>query len=242
MQKSPIHTCLLLFVLLLAISYGYAQTSPEETAKHWQKTLELNQLAERFKAETGFRGKMNYNFERMKLGSFEGNFTDIPFSTDADTTSFRQACNRIIDKILPYSYAKRSQLSMSRITKSGRGYTTDYIQSANGYRVEGSGFIMITYEDGRKHFSIGDNTVELPESVQINITREDAINRALEYHKNKVNPPEHKLVPYVIEDLRFCNPDEAGYALKYIIYLGDLVYYVDSSTGRIDWGNTISDE
>lgn len=178
----------------------------------------------------------------MRLHVYRGNFPGVSFTADSDTTAFRQACEGIITKVLPYSKATRGQLYLSRISKSGRGYTTDYYQQVNGYRVEGAGYIMITFEDGGKFFSISDNTVQLPEGVQVNIARDKAISIALDYFKAQVNPPEHKLVPYVIADLRFCNPDGSGYALKYIIYLGDLVYYVDSSTGRIDWGHAISDD
>jgi len=167
---------LIMLLLLLFCTMVFASEDPNDAAEHARKTQELNQLAERFKAETGFTGRINYGYERMRLGSFEGNFSDIPFTTEGDTIAFRQACERIVEKILPYSPANRSQLSKSRITKQWGGYTTDYYQQVGGYRVEGAGFIMITYEEGRKHFSVGDNTVDLPEGdVSVIITREDAI-------------------------------------------------------------------
>jgi hypothetical protein len=151
-----------LILALFLVSIAYAYETPEDS-DHWENVRQLNQLGERFKAETGFTGNMNYNYERMKLGSYEGKFADIPFSADADTSTFRQACERILDKILPYSYAKYSQLSMSRITRRTGYISTDYYQQVNGYRVEGLGFIVITYDAGRYRFSIGDNAVELPE-------------------------------------------------------------------------------
>jgi hypothetical protein len=167
---------LITIMLLLICTAIFASEDASNAAERARKTQELNQLAERFKAETGFEGRINYGYERMRLGSFEGNFSDIPFTTEADTIAFRQACERIVEKILPLSPANRMQLSMSRISKSVRGYTTDYVQQVGGYRVEGAGFIMITYEEGRKRFSIGDNTVELPEGdVRVIIAREDAV-------------------------------------------------------------------
>ncbi len=234
-----------LFIVLLSL-IGTAIFAIEDTItpeQKWQKTLELNQLAERFKAETGFRGKMNYNFERMKLGSFEGNFTDIPFSTDADTTSFRQACNRIIDKILPYSYAKRSQLSMSRITKSGRGYTTDYYQQVNGYRVEGLGFIMITYDAGRKHFSIGDNTVDLPDiDVRNKITYGEA-EEIVVRDKNDIRYQKAQ-----VKAVFFSKMGSDVYYLAYMVSIGDesnpifgdFFYYIDSLSGTVKHREAIS--
>ncbi|MFA5667187.1 MAG: hypothetical protein WC944_09400, partial [Candidatus Cloacimonadaceae bacterium] len=231
-------TRVLVALLLLAICTAiYASEESTDAAERWRKTQELNQMANRFKAETGFEGRVLHSTETMRLHVYRGNFPSVSFTADGDTTAFRQACEMIVEKILPNSPANRKQLSMSRISKSGRGYTTDYSQQVNGYRVEGAGYIMITFEEGRKYFSIGDNTVELPDDVQVNIARERAISIAIDYFKDQINPPEHKLVPYVIDDLRFHNPNKMNYSLKYIIYLGDYVYYVDASTGRLDWDN-----
>jgi hypothetical protein len=162
----------LLFMSLFMV-YAYGEVAD---AEHWEKVRQLDQLADRFKAETGFTGNVNYYVERMKLQSYEGKFADIPFSADADTISFRQACNRVLDKILPYSFAKRSQLSMGRISKRSGYISTDYYQQVNGYRVEGAGFIVITYDAGRYSFDIGDNAVELPTcGIEPVLSFEDAV-------------------------------------------------------------------
>lgn len=228
----------LFIILLLAISHGYADANQ---ADHWEKVRQMDEMAERFKAETGFRGEINPDSPLTHLTGFRGNFPDIPFSANADSVTFRQACERIVDRILPYTSANRSQLSMSRISKSVFGYTTEYYQHVSGYRVESRGLILITYDEGKNKFSISNGTVQLPEGVQVNIARDKAISIALDHFKAQVNPPEHKLVPYVINDLRFHNPDKMSYSLKYIIYLGDYVYYVDASTGRLDWDNAPGD-
>jgi len=179
-------------ILLLAISYGCkADVNQHGEKEHTKKVSRLEQsgeteqaakvrqlekVAERFKAETGFRGEINYDYTRMKLQSFEGKFTDISFSADADTSAFRQACNSILDKILPYSFAKRSQLSMNRINRQGNYTSTDYIQLVNGYRVDSSGFIVITYDAGRNRFDIGDNSFKLPsQNITPVLTYEDAV-------------------------------------------------------------------
>ncbi|MCB5270206.1 MAG: hypothetical protein LHW56_00005 [Candidatus Cloacimonetes bacterium] len=229
-------------LLLLAICTAiYASEDITDPEVYWRKTQEMNQMAERFKEDTGFTGEVAHSLNTMRLHVYRGRFSDIPFTADADTTAFRQACERIVEKILPYSPANRSQLTMSRITNQWGRCTTDYKQQVGGYQVEGAGYIMITYDAGRKHFSISDNTVDLPEGVQINIARDKAISIAIDYFKDQVSPPEHKLVPYVIDDLRFHNPNKMSYSLKYIIYLGDYVYYVDAFSGILDWDNVIAD-
>ncbi|HOV16561.1 MAG TPA: hypothetical protein PLF50_03595 [Candidatus Cloacimonadota bacterium] len=163
-------------ILLLFISCIFANSLPLEDAEKQAKERQLDQVAEKFKAETGFRGEIKFNEQTMEIGYLEGKFTDIPFSANADTTSFRQACNRILDKILPYSRAIRSQLSMNRITGTGEYRSTEYYQMVNGYQVEGSGFIAITYDAGKYRFNIGDNSVELPDgNVTPVLTYEDAV-------------------------------------------------------------------
>jgi hypothetical protein len=228
-------------MLLLICTAIFASEDASNAAEHARKTQELNQLAERFKAETGFEGKISADTNRMCLGYYEGRFADIQITAEADTASFRSAFEQILDKVLPYTFAQRDQLVRSRITNIHGRIKTEYYQQVNGYRVEGIGRLSIAYEVGRNAFAIGNGTVELPDGVRINITRDRAISIAIDYFKDQVNPPEHKLVPYVIDDLRFHNPNKMSYSLKYIIYLGDYVYYVDASTGRLDWDNAPGD-
>jgi Zn-dependent metalloprotease len=220
-----------LILALFLISIGYAYETPENS-DYWKKVHQLDQLEERFKAETGFTGNINYYYERMKLGSYEGKFADIPFSADADTSTFRQACERILDKILPYSYAKYSQLSMSRITRRTGYISTDYYQQVNGYRVEGLGFIVITYDAGRYRFSIGDNAVELPEENDgAIISEEEAISIANEHflsNKEPLNRPSRIKLAYT--NGKYTQSKE--YYLCYIIYMGSVVC-VDANTGEI---------
>jgi len=226
---------ILFIIMLLAISHGYADT---DQADHWDKVRQLDEMAERFKAETGFTGSINYGYERMRLGSFEGNFSDIQYSADEDTIAFRQACERIVEKILPLSPVNRMQLSMSRISKSVRGYTTDYIQQVGGYRVEGSGFIVITYEEGRKRFSIGDNTVELPEGdVSAMISKEAAEQIAL-IEKND----EHYIHAKCL-NLFYSNEGSTHYYLAYLVIISsdnsplydDVLYWIDAMTGDVKY-------
>ena len=233
---------LIFIVLLMAIAFVYADGgSSAEQAEHWEKVRQLDQLAEGFKAETGFTGRILTSTERMLLYYYEGRFADIQITAEADTASFRAAFERILDKVLPYTFAKHEQLSRSRITNNLGRIKTEYYQQINGYRVEGAGRLSIVYEVGRNGFAIGNGTVELPENIQINYTREEATTIAVNYHKIKCNLPDHQIAPYVIEDLRFYNPDDSSYTLKHIIYIGDFVYYVDASTGKLDWDNVIGD-
>jgi len=238
MMKARVLIMLLLLLLCTAI---FASEDPSDAAEHARKTQELNQLAERFKAETGFTGSINYGYERMRLGSFEGNFSDIPFTTEADTIAFRQACERIVDKILPLSPANRMQLSMSRISKSVSGYTTDYYQQVGGYRVEGAGFIMITYEEGRKRFSIGDNTVELPLKVASSvISFEEAVRITKYYYIQNLGYPEDIEIRPATKSIAFVKFDNQ-YVLCHVLGIPDpnphrfidYTIVIDAITGQV---------
>ncbi|HNQ44222.1 MAG TPA: hypothetical protein PKI59_07320, partial [Candidatus Cloacimonadota bacterium] len=135
---------LIMLLLLLICTAIFASENPNEAEEYERKTQELNERAARFKAETGFKGDITHNGALSHLGIYRGNFPDIPFAADADSSSFRNACNMILTKILPYTLARRSQLSMSRITNNFGIIHTDYIQMVSGYRVESGGLISIS--------------------------------------------------------------------------------------------------
>ena len=238
-KENKIKTRVFVALLLLAICTAiYASEDIADPELYWRKTQEMNQMVERFKAETGFTGEVAHGLKTMRLHTYRGRFSDIPFTADADTTAFREACERIVEKLLPYSPAKRRQLSMCRISKQWGSFTTDYKQQVGGYQVEGSGFIMITYEAGRKHFSIGENTVDLPEGVSVPVLKyEDAVRI---YDQNVVYDEVfkriHKGSPFL--RLKFCNINWADPTKKSeyrLCWTGSLTktIYIDAITGQV---------
>jgi hypothetical protein len=197
----------------------------------------MDQVAESFKAETGFTGSIQHNLERMRLSYFEGKFTDIQITADADTASFRSVFEQILNKVLPYTYAKREQLTKSRITNNLGITQTDYYQQVNGYRVEGAGRLTINYETGRNAFAIGNGTVELPEEGRVNIT----LNQAIEIAKEVYNP-DYKLDKSIEfsepkTELLYTNDPQnvtdISYRLNYKISFWGLAIYIDPSTGNL---------
>jgi len=225
---------LLMVVPLMGIPY-------EQTEEYTQKQAILNERAVRFKAETGFTGDVGHSTRTMRLHTYRGNFSGIHFSAEADTIAFRQACESIVQKILPFSPANRMQLSMSRITKSVRGYTTDYYQQVNGYRVEGAGFIMITYEEGRKRFSIGDNTVELPDGDAVPVlSYEEAVSIAKQHYTNELGYPDTIEIKPATKSIAFVKFDNQ-YKLCFVLgipdpnpnKIDDYTIVIDAITGKV---------
>ena len=231
---------LIFIVLLMAIAFVYADGgSSAEQAEHWEKVRQLDQLAEGFKAETGFTGRILTSTERMLLYYYEGRFADIQITAEADTASFRAAFERILDKVLPYTFAKHEQLSRSRITNNLGRIKTEYYQQINGYRVEGAGRLSIVYETGRNGFAIGNGTVELPEEVTINISLAQAIENAKEVYNSdykfdksvKFSDPKTELL-YTRNPK---NPADTSYSLNYKISYWGLAIYIDPSNGNLSY-------
>jgi len=224
---------ILFIIMLLAISHGYADT---DQADYWDKVRQMDEMAERFKAETGFTGSISYDLNRMCFGSYEGNFAGIQITAEADTASFRSAFEQILDKVLPYTFAKREQLVRSRITNMSGIIVTDYYQQVNGYRVEGIGRLSIAYEVGRNAFAIGNGTVELPEGDVIAIiTPEQAEEIAL----RDMNDERYSISK--VFDLAFSSEGSETYYLAYFVVVssvidGDLdlyTYWIDAQTGLV---------
>jgi len=224
---------LFIITMLFVISYAYADGYRTDE-DHWEKVRQMDEMAERFKAETGFTGSISYDLNMMCIGYYEGKFAGIQITAEADTASFRSAFEQIMDKVLPYTFAKREQLVRSRITNNHGIIETDYYQQVNGYRVEGIGRLSIAYEVGRNAFAIGNGTVELPEGdVSAIITKETAVNKAKEYHSNRFDLNIDTLIPYANVKLEFSNPDSTQYSLRYFVIIGGMGYYVDADTGSL---------
>jgi hypothetical protein len=223
-------------ILLLVVSYNYANGLSAEEAERQAKERQLEQVAARFKAEAGFRGDITPNGALSHLGILRGNFTDVPFSAGADTTSFRQACNRIIDKILPYTLATRNQLSMSRISSNLGRTETEYYQTVNGYRVENSGLILIAYDTGRFRFSISNGTVELPEGNASSIITSDEAKQIALQAKND----EHYTSAKCLHTF-YTNEGSDHYYLAYLVEVSssdaalyeDVLFWIDANTGLV---------
>jgi hypothetical protein len=227
---------LAIIILLLSISCIFANGLPAEEAGRREKERQLEQVAERFKAETGFRGEITPNGALTHLGIYRGKFADIPFSIDADSTAFRHACERILDKVLPYTLATRRQLSMSRISINSGRIETDYYQIVNRYRAENRGLILIAYDAGRYRFSISNGTVELPvEPLGEIITEEVAKQIAL----GAMNSERYHLARIV--STVYTNESSDKYYLAYIVgvsdknlpIFGDFNLWIDAINGKV---------
>jgi hypothetical protein len=226
-----------ILLLLMAISTIYASEDPTEQAEYLQKKQQLDLLAERFKAETGFKGDIETNFEHMKLSRFTGNFDDIDMTNVRDSVAFRQVCNTVISKLLPFIGAKSEQLTPGRINVDSHQIDTRYYQIVNGYKEESGGYLNIYYLCEQKRFGILNVTAEISsELLGKVISQEEAfriarINFEQTEYCNKLTP-ESRSRTTILYKSRVVNGEAQPYRLCWRVVFPGLVYYIDAITSE----------
>jgi len=241
-MKTRLLIIILMMMMMMAFSAIYASEDTNENEEHWRKTKELKALSERFKADTGFGGTIEYNYDSMQLGSFRGIFSDITISNDQDTLLVRQAFERIVDKILPYTYATKNQLTATAISNNNMFARTDFVQIINGYRIESGGLIGMSYNKDNRIFHIGNSAVDIPQ-VPIGrvISEEEAIEHVKNYYVENLNYPDTiKINPYNPR-IAYAKGKDNVYHLCYILGVpdpnpekfADYTVLVDVITGEI---------
>ena len=73
---------LMLALLIVSAVYADARAKANERV---EKARKLDRLAEKFKAETGFTGRVDRAYQRNCLSHFRGSFPGISFPDLADT-------------------------------------------------------------------------------------------------------------------------------------------------------------
>ena len=85
-------TRVLVALLLLAICTAiYASEDINDPVERERKTQELNQMAERFKLKTEFEGEVGHSVRTMRLHTYRGNFSDVYYTAESDTTGIGRA-------------------------------------------------------------------------------------------------------------------------------------------------------
>jgi len=196
---------IMLGVLLAMFMILYANEDPSETTGYDQKKQELDQLAQRFKADTGFKGEIESYPEQMRLARFTGNFTDIDMSNVRDSVAFRQVCNSIINKLLPYIEAENEQLVPGRINVDSDQMGTRYYQIVNGYRIDGGGYLNVYYLYEQNRFGILNVTANIKQlTSNVNLNEQDAIS--IYYKHVEVGEEEKSINSFRPQfQLRYCN-------------------------------------
>ena len=168
---------LMVIVFLLLCSAILASGNDSEAEEYWRKTQELNQMAERFKAETGFVGDIGYSYQAMGFTNYRGNFRDIPVTVPQDTVAMGQVFEQVLTKVKPYIRAREGQLVREAIVSYVNSTYVTYRQRVNGYGVVGAGVLRIDYNIPTSEIIVTDNTVNILNDYVIPVlTNEDVIS------------------------------------------------------------------
>lgn len=227
-------TKLILVILLLGMmGLIFGSEDPAEMDEMQRKTKELKALSERFKAEKGFDGVIQTNTEVMKLSHFRGNFKDIDLNAVRDSIAFRQVCNRIVNKLLPFIAAKENQLIAGHISMSSDWFNTTYQQRANGYPIWGEGRLVISYERDYNRISILNVTVDIAnQPVQSLISDTEAKQLAIDMHKNRTGRSFDNNET-TISGPCYSNRGRDRYYIAYLVTIEDTTYFVDALESNV---------
>ncbi len=232
-----------ILVILLLMSFSLILASEDSAdAEHWEKVRQLNQLAERFKAETGFTGESCSFDKRGRIKSVTGAFKGIPIPDIPDTLVIRQAFTTILNRIMPYIDAPSEQLQIDRVFRMGNFWATHYTQLVNGYQVH-DGRLSITYYPQRRTFKVANSTIIIPYSTLVSkLNYEDALgifnSNVEDAYKLKDVPLSRIYASNVYCDVNKYKDDEnPEYRLCWIIG-SEKIMAIDAITGEIHFRET----
>jgi hypothetical protein len=215
-------------MLLLICTAIFASEDASNAAEHARKTQELNQLAERFKAETGFEGYIGYNLQSMQFSTISGNFMDIEVTAPQDTLFMRSVFDQVVSKVMPYISARDGQLKSGKVVSNELGSGTIYWQKVNGYSIEGGGgTLRISYNLATQKLNVNNGTVDISsDPISINLSLEQAISLVQEkvFDGAEVKPTNPRIA-YVPID----NENGQAYYLCYVLTNQGYTVFVDVS-------------
>lgn len=179
---------LMLALLIVSAVYADARAKVNERL---EKARKLDSLAEKFKAETGFTGRVDRAYQRNCLSHFRGSFPGISFPDLADTLATRQAFDSIIGKIMPYIGFEGLNLTKAWIVHDKNHTSTIYQQLVHGYSFIAGGNIIVSYYRDSNDIAIDPSIEYKPiPPVQVNYTFEQAVETARQHYINVLGYPD----------------------------------------------------
>lgn len=180
---------LVTMLLLLLCTMIFASEDAGDTADHELKTQELNQLAERFKAETGFNGDISFNHNDMKISQIKGSFRSIQMKATQDTALAMGVIDQVQQIVTPFISAREGQLFPKGVYNNEYTISRKWEQKVNGYKVHPGGYLYIAYNIPTDEFVVTDATADISnDPVPMNISQEEAKQILInEYRKSEFN-------------------------------------------------------
>ncbi len=228
---------IVLMILVLCVVSTLMAVPYEQTEEYRQKQAILNERAARFKADTGFKGNLEYDYNDMRFKRYSGRFAAIEFPALQDSILYMQAFAEVLDRILPYVIANRQQLVRKHLSMNNWANRVEYRQYVNGYSIESGGRLLLKYTHSLKRVDILDDTVDIPPTPVGSIISEDeAYSIAWEHYSNSQNydskAPKVKRKISILYRNRIQNGKQQPFRLCWKVAFPKVLYYIDAYTSE----------
>ncbi|MFB3845378.1 MAG: hypothetical protein ACE14O_06500 [Candidatus Cloacimonadaceae bacterium] len=234
-------------ILLLFISCIYADGILSEEAKRQAKEGQLEQLAAQFKAESGFKGTINFDLDAGVFEQIRGTF---PNCEVRDTVEAQTKALLLINELLPYIRIDMDQLTKDMVGSTDRDISVYFRQIIDGLEIEPQpGINVIIRTKLFDEVTINSSLVpDLHFEKNSYLSLEEANNifkkeiGDLNTKKDYSNLLDSKLFPklmvsklYSPEESEYRNPDLYKVCWKMPYRVGFEFYnlYIDAVTGQI---------
>jgi hypothetical protein len=203
-----------LLLMSLFIVHAFEEVTEAETKA--RKKKELDALAERFKAETGFTGDIIQDYDNYKMRVLRGKFSDISFPNLTDTLAIRRECDAIVEMIIPYIGCPSLTLTKTFIGYNNTSMQTYYQQLVHGFGFEWSGGLSIDYTSDMDRVKIVDGIIrkDIP-PARVKYTFPQAVEIARQHYINVLGYP---------DTLSFKNPNSNDLKYPGSLFLKTIYY------------------
>ena len=188
----------------------------------------------RFIRDTGFDGKVTQDPFGYQIHMISGTFPDLALPSLKDMDQLSAYCEAVIIKLQPYILAPRHQLERRYLSRWGGSY----LQKVNGYTTErGYGLEFRSFDNNR--VLVINSTRPISDSlVAVRMTREEAVNNALEDWKTtQYYKPDFKTED-IGATLCYCrdyqNIDLLRFTLQWVVPLPGYTYYYNASDSALN--------
>jgi hypothetical protein len=162
---------LAIIILLLAISYGYADKL-ENISQPQYTEEQMDAKAAQFKTETGFKGDIIYDLRNGVFGGIEGTMPSIAVQ---DTLSARICSETLLNLLNPYLQTSREQLVLKMNYQNEFGCRVVYYQQCDSLLLDPSPIILFDFRtDGSNYFTVGSSLVP-----NLNVQTNNLISRSV---------------------------------------------------------------
>lgn len=231
---------LLSFLMLFSLSSLFAENSDSAQALG-------QEFIERFKAETGFEGRVELYPGLLKIKHISGNFADILVDENTERMDMAYKLEQVRDRVMPYLHANDVRLEWSQLYLAHDSQKLEYSQITNDYPLHKDYPIILNYmlwfayrsvratrDLPNFFFSVVDLTVPIPsDSVYIAFSGQE-VNRIIVDHYSQLDE-EFSIAREA--ELRYADIPVEGKTqqmnLYYVAYTNALIVFVNPTTGKI---------